>query len=218
VNGQLSFANAIEISVPEAISAMVLGFRGLENFRPQPRVRAAKPSFTSHQTGIHYLAPGDFATIYNIPAALDGTGQKIAVVGQTQINTSDIDAFRTAASLPPGPPPTLCKTLIPGGGTGFSTRDEVEANLDLEWSNAVAKNATIIYVYAGSNSASRLRPLRVRSPATSSSPEAEIFALHTCCWQLLFRDSLQHTCWIIILGGLPFASGFCFGHAVWAPP
>src|SRR5450755_2470899 len=42
VNGQTSLANAVEISVPEAISGMVLGFRGFENFRPQPRAHAVK--------------------------------------------------------------------------------------------------------------------------------------------------------------------------------
>ena len=41
VNGEISLANAVEISVPQAISGMVLGVRGLENFRPRPRVRVA---------------------------------------------------------------------------------------------------------------------------------------------------------------------------------
>ena len=48
VNGQMSLANATEISVPQAISGMVLGFRGLETFRPLPRARVARPNFTSH--------------------------------------------------------------------------------------------------------------------------------------------------------------------------
>ncbi len=155
VNGETSLANATEISVPEAISGMVLGFRGFDNFRPRPRARAVKPNFTSHQTGNHFVAPGDFATIYNIPAALDGTGQTIAVVGQTDINFSDIDAFRTAAGLPArttGASANFQKILITNGGAGFSDGDEVEANLDLEWSNAVAPKATILYVYAGANS------------------------------------------------------------------
>jgi len=158
VNGQVGLANATEISVPQAISAMVLGVRGLENFRPLPRARVARPNFTSHQSGNHFIAPGDFATIYNVPAALDGTGQKIAIVGQTDINFSDIDAFRTAAGLPArttGASANFQKVLIPSGGSGFSDGDEVEANLDLEWSNAVAKNATILYVYAGANSATK---------------------------------------------------------------
>jgi len=155
VNGQTSIANAVEISVPQAIAEMVQGFRGFENFRPQPRVHAVKPNFTSHQTGNHFVAPGDFATIYNVPAALDGTGQTIAVVGQTQINTSDIDAFRTAAGLPARTSGNFQQVLITGGGTGFNDGDEVEANLDLEWTQAVAKKATILYVYAGSNSTTK---------------------------------------------------------------
>jgi subtilase family serine protease len=153
VNGETSLANATELYVPQALSGMVLGLRGFDNFRPRPRARVAvKPNFTSHQTGNHFIAPGDFATIYNVPAALDGTGQKIAVVGQTQINTSDIDAFRTAASLPARTSGNFQQILIPGGGTGFSDGDEVESNLDLEWSNAVAPKATILFVYAGANS------------------------------------------------------------------
>ncbi|HYM07382.1 MAG TPA: S53 family peptidase [Terriglobales bacterium] len=156
VEGETSLANAIEISVPQAISGMVLGFRGLENFRPRPRARVvARPNFTSHQTGNHFIAPGDFATIYSIPAGLDGTGQTIAVVGQTQINTSDIDAFRTAGGLPARTSGNFQQVLITGGGTGFSDGDEVEANLDLEWSNAVAPKATILYVYAGANSTTK---------------------------------------------------------------
>src|SRR6185295_4014138 len=155
VNGQTSIANAVEISVPQAIAEMVQGFRGFENFRPQPRVHAVKPNFTSHQTGNHFVAPGDFATIYNVPAALDGTGQTIAVVGQTQINTSDIDAFRTAAGLPARTSGNFQQVLITGGGTGFNDGDEVEANLDLEWTQAVAQKATILYVYAGSNSTTK---------------------------------------------------------------
>jgi subtilase family serine protease len=158
VNGQTSVANAVEISVPEAIAGMVQGLRGFENFRPQPRVHAVKPNFTSHQTGNHFVAPGDFATIYNVPAALDGTGQTIAVVGQTDINFSDIDAFRTAAGLPArttGASANFQKILITGGGAGFNDGDEVEANLDVEWTNAVAKKATILYVFAGANSTTK---------------------------------------------------------------
>ena len=152
VDGQTRFANASEISVPMALSGMVLGFRGLDNFRPRPRARVARPNFTSHQTGNHFLSPGDFATIYNLTplyaAGLDGTGQKIAVVGQTQIDVTDVDAFRAAAFLPP----TNLQLVSVDGTTGFSSGDEVEADLDVEWSGGVAKNAAILYVYTGSNS------------------------------------------------------------------
>ena len=153
VDGQTRFANATEVSVPAALSGMVLGLRGLDNFRPRPRARVARPNFTSHQTGNHFLSPGDFATIYNVKplyqAGLDGTGEKIAVVGQTQIDVSDVDAFRSAAGLPA----TNLQLVSVDGSTGFSSGDEVEADLDVEWSGGVAKNAAILYVYVGSNSA-----------------------------------------------------------------
>ena len=151
LNGQISLANATEISVPQAISGMVLGVRGLETFRPQPRARLARPNFTSHVSGSHFVSPGDFATIYNLKPlydnGLDGTGEAIAVVGQTQIHTADVDAFRTAAGLSP-----KNLQLVAVNGTGFSSGDEVEADLDVEWSGAVARNAAILYVYTGSNS------------------------------------------------------------------
>ena len=50
-------------------------------------------------------------------------------MGQTQIHAADIDAFRTAAGLP-----AKNLQLIAVNGTGFSAGDEVEADLDVEWS------------------------------------------------------------------------------------
>src|ERR1700730_17288175 len=157
VNGEMHFANATELSAPAALSGMVLGFQGLDDFRPKPRARTVKPNFTSHQSGSHFVAPGDFATIYNLKplydAGLDGTGEKIAVVGQTLIaasnSTTDLDAFRAASGLPKNDPQFL---LVPGTGTAvLSSGDQVEADLDIEWSNGVAKNASIVYVYVGAN-------------------------------------------------------------------
>jgi subtilase family serine protease len=152
VDGETRFANATEVSVPLALSGMVLGVRGLDNFRPRPRARVAKPNFTSHVSGNHFLSPADFATIYNVKplytAGLDGTGEKIAVVGQTEFDVSDIDAFRSAAGLPP----TNLQLVSVDGTTGFSSGDEVEADLDVEWSGGVAKNAAILYVFTGGNS------------------------------------------------------------------
>jgi len=152
VDGETRFANALEASLPGAIASAVAGVRGLDNFRPRPRAVPVKPNFTSHVSGNHFLAPADFATIYNLKplwdAGLDGTGESIAVVGQTQILTSDVDAFRSAAGLSP----TNLQLVSVDDSTGFSNGDEVEADLDVEWSGGVAKNATILFVYVGSNS------------------------------------------------------------------
>jgi len=148
VEGVIHFANATNPSVPAALAGVVLSVGNLHDFRPKPRVRRS-PHFTSDQTGNHFLTPGDLATIYDLPAGVDGTGQTIAVVGQTAIDTNDIANFRSAAQLPAKLPTLL---LVPGTGSSeVFTSDETEADLDLEWSNGVAKNATVIFVYVGSD-------------------------------------------------------------------
>ncbi len=149
VNGETHFANATEPSVPAAIGPMVLGIRGLHNFRMRPL--KVKPRYNSFQLcGGNCLAPADFATIYNLnplyAKGIDGTGQKIAVAGQTGVDPSDITTFRSNYGLPANPPQI---SLIPGSiDPGVSDDDLPEADLDIEWSGAVAKNATILYVYA----------------------------------------------------------------------
>jgi subtilase family serine protease len=150
INAEQHFANATDVALPAAFSAQVLSVRGLDDFRPKPRIRKPAPRFTSSVSGNHFLIPGDFATIYDLPGAFDGTGQSIAVVGQTAINNSDIDAFRSAAGLSVNDPNVV---LVPGTGVlTHSPGDETEADLDLEWSNGVAPKATIQYVTVGNNS------------------------------------------------------------------
>jgi subtilase family serine protease len=151
VGGEQHFANANDISLPSAFYADVVGVRNLDNFRPKPRVRKAAPRFTSNLSGNHFLIPGDFAQIYDLPptTSLDGTGQKIAVVGQTNISNTDIDAFRTASGLAKNDPSV---TLVPNTGTlTHFSGDETESDLDLEWAGAIAPKASIIFVTVGNN-------------------------------------------------------------------
>ncbi len=149
INGEQHFANATDLAFPAAFSSQVLGVRGLDDFHPKPRIRP-QPRFTSNISGNHFLIPGDFATIYNLPANLDGSGVTIAVVGQTIVDHTDLAAFRTAAGLPAASASNFITTNVPGTGTiPTCTGDETEADLDLEWSEGVAKNATINYVVAG---------------------------------------------------------------------
>ena len=149
VNGEKHFANATELSVPSALAGAVLGFHNLDSFRMKPR--NVRPSFTSGTSGNTFLAPADVATIYNInplySAGFDGTGQRIVVVGQTEIDVSDMAAFRSASGLAAKAPLVL---LLPGSGTSVvSASDVPEADLDIEWAGGIAKNAAIIYLYAG---------------------------------------------------------------------
>ena len=101
VDGEMHFAAAAEPSVPASLEPIVAGFLGLDDFYPKAP-RQPLPANTSG-TGAHSLVPDDLATIYDIGklyqasingAKIDGTGQSIVVVGQSDINSSDIQGFR----------------------------------------------------------------------------------------------------------------------------
>ena len=146
--GRIQYANASQPSLPAALAGLAAGISGLDDFRPQPLYREAVPRMNGGR-GTHYLGPADFAAIYDVAPlysqGIDGTGQKIAVVGQAGIVTSDIDAFRAKFGLGAT---KLQNILVPGFGTSFgNSQSVVEADLDIEWAGAVAPQATIVYVY-----------------------------------------------------------------------
>lgn len=153
VDGVVHLANAGEPAIPDALAGMVIGLGSLNDFAPKPRAKI-RSHLTSYVSGNHFLTPADFATIYNINplylAGADGTGQKIAVVGQSTVSTTDLNNFRKAAGLPAS---TVTMTLAAGTATRCSsaqgTGDEGESDLDIEWAGGVAKKAQIIFVYAG---------------------------------------------------------------------
>ncbi len=98
---------------------------------------------------------------------IDGTGQTIAIVGDSEICTASMPAadftdpnmcngmddvlqFRTLFGLPT----TNLPNVILDGPDPFLTSDETEGDLDVEWSGAVAKGATIDFVIAEDTEAS----------------------------------------------------------------
>jgi subtilase family serine protease len=156
VDGEIHFANSTALSLPSALVEVVRGVRNLDDFRPKARVQRVSPRFTSSITGSHFLVPADFSAIYDLNAlyslGFDGTGQKIVIVGDSSITLSAIATFRSLSGLSANNPTEI---LVPSSGVAtVPTADEqTEAYLDLEWSGAIAKNATIYYVYVGNNSA-----------------------------------------------------------------
>ena len=149
VDGVVHIANAANPAVPAALAGSVLALRHLHDFAPRPREKA-RPHLTSYVTGLHFVTPGDFATVYDVAplyaAGSDGTGQKIAIAGQSSVSATDLSNFRSASGLSANAPQMV---LLPGTTSTRCPGDEGESDLDLEWSGGVAKNATIIFVYAG---------------------------------------------------------------------
>ena len=173
VDGQEYLANSVDPKIPSEFASLVGGFVSLNNFPPKAlhtepqlvrkdassgkwsRVQDASnpaPAFTitlgSGQT-VYPITPYDFATIYNVKplwdAGIDGTGETIAIVADSDINPSDIDSFRSMFGLPAKNLNVFYASANPG-----PTPDEGEADLDVEWSGAVAKNATVDLVVGNS--------------------------------------------------------------------
>ncbi len=158
VNGVKHFAPSTALSVPARLGPVVQSVRNLDDFRPRAKVhldRKARPKPAYTQEGNYgiFFAPGDIDLQYDITkeynAGYTGSGQSIVVIGQSEISLSDIENFQSAAGLPVKDPTLI---LVPGTGSmSYSTGDEAESDLDLEWSGAIAKGATITLVYTGGN-------------------------------------------------------------------
>jgi hypothetical protein len=170
VKGQNYTAISANPQIPAAFSDVILGFSP-NNFPVHAQHTATrlmkhteagwknaagvKPQTTLMENGTtdYAVTPYDLATIYNIlplwQAGIDGTGETIAIVADSNINPSDIDSFRSEFSLP-----AKKLNIINYGPDPGRNGDEDEADLDVEWSGAVAKNATIDLVVANDSNAS----------------------------------------------------------------
>jgi len=169
------YANANDPQIPAAIAPVVVGFASLNNFplkplHSQPQMVqhatsgwklaagaiASHPEFTTTDQGtlLHLLAPYDLATIYNIlplwNAGIDGTGQTIAIVSQSDINPADVDSFRSTFGLPA----KKLNIIHYGPDPGLVLAYEDEADIDVDWAGAVAKNATIDLVVSANTATS----------------------------------------------------------------
>lgn len=164
VQGVNHWANVTDPAIPAALAPVVAGVVSLNNFvKPAGQFRgqgqgqkpvagqgAARMDFNppGGQSG-HVIVPGDFAILYNVAplysAGVNGQGQTIAIVGRSDVNMNDISAFRNL--FVPSNPGNLPKVIGNGPDPGdLGGADEGESDLDLEWSGAVAPNATIDFV------------------------------------------------------------------------
>jgi len=167
VKGEARFANTSDPAIPEALAPVVKGVVALHNFPKHSYLRSAglyrrtkatgelKPLFSFANPLNYAIGPADFATIYNVPATVNGapagTGQTIAIVGQSNINVADIQAFRAMFGLPANF--SQSNVIVNGTDPGIiappapdTITDESESDLDVEWSGAIAPNAQILFV------------------------------------------------------------------------
>jgi hypothetical protein len=164
VNGEAHTANATDPQIPAALTPVVAGPVALNNFHVKSHVLPLGLFFHSKTTGetrplttfpncgpagCFGLGPADFATIYNSAPLLsgtpkiDGTGQTIAIVGESNINVADVTDFRTIFNLPQNFSST--NIILNGPDPGING-SEGESDLDVQWAGAAAPGATIDFV------------------------------------------------------------------------
>ena len=153
MNGREHWANASDPQIPAALAPVVAGVESLHSFprmaqnpvggvftksKSTGKITPVKPLLTilNSNCGVkgncYGIGPYDFAEIYNLlplwdptsGTAVDGTGQTIAIVGETDISLADVTAFRnflgisssagTVNVIHDGPPPGI---LTSGGET-----------------------------------------------------------------------------------------------------
>lgn len=180
VRGKDRYSAVSAPQIPAALAPIVFGFASLDNFgraaapvhidrglsgstvgsgyvTAQP---APSPSYTTSSSAgtVYAVTPYDLAAIYNVTPLwngnIDGTGQTIAVVGQSDINAADFVSFRKLFGLPIGDTSSATHTqyldLIYNGPNPGINQDEMRGDADTQWAGAVAKDATIDYVASAS--------------------------------------------------------------------
>jgi hypothetical protein len=153
VDGVKHIANAQDPQIPAALAGVVAGVVSLHDFRRRSAIKmrtalGAQPLYSSG--GTHYLFPADWAAIYDLnplyAAGTMGTGSSIAIAGRSNINVSDVTAFRVKAGLAANSP----TVILAGTNPGLVSGDQDEATLDVEWSGAVAPSAAVKLVVGAS--------------------------------------------------------------------
>jgi len=114
--------------------------------------RGLRPQLTyAGTTNAYYVAPGDFAAIYNtkplLSSGIDGAGVAIAVTAQSQFELTDVQTFRQIFKLSANDP----NIVVVGPDPGFSDPTDAERGVvGHGMGRAVAPGATINVVIAGS--------------------------------------------------------------------
>lgn len=159
VGGVMHVANAQDPQIPAALRNVVDGVVSLNDFHHHSDIAArtpmnepadAKPRPLYSAGSTHYLFPADFAAIYDLAplyaAGTQGRGVSIAIAGRSNINPSDIAAFRSLAGLAANAPAVIVAARDPG----LVADDQDESTLDVEWAGAVAPAADVSLVVAAS--------------------------------------------------------------------
>jgi len=161
VNGTQHMSVSSDPKMPVALLPAIKAIRGLYTIDEHPAHHVVAIPFDSpdYTTGSnHYITPGDFAKIYDLPANLTGTGMTIGIVSWSRVNTADLDNFRlkTGTTFPDpnqvvptafgGIDPGPAYTAPPSGDVSLGGQEE--ATLDVVRAGSTAPGASLLLVAA----------------------------------------------------------------------
>jgi hypothetical protein len=167
INGEQHIANSTNPSIPTALAPVIGHINSLHNFFSKPQnvyvgkynaktrqLEKRAPGFITSLGGntFYALGPYDFANIYDVislwtaATPINGNGVTIAIVGRTDINPDDAPTFWSLFGLGQSGVPMPTLTIKTNGPDPGYTGDEGEADIDTQWSGAVAPGATIYFV------------------------------------------------------------------------
>jgi len=120
------------------------------------------------------LSPADYAIQYDLKplytAGTTGAGQTIAIVNDSNINIARVNTFRSLFGLSVNPPQVIIDGNDPGvdgiNNPDGANGDSIEAYLDVEWSGAVAPDATIDLVVSADTALEAAWCWRWSTPST----------------------------------------------------
>ncbi len=152
IDGEVHLAPNSNLTLPADLAAITTAVLHLSDFRPRPM---AHPVFTAASNGKHYLTPTDLEVMYDLPYGNDadhtsGSGQAIAIIGQSYVDTSGSARFRSFGTNTTTL--SLSGVLVPNTGVeAISPGDAAETEIDLEYAGGIAPEANIFLVHVGSD-------------------------------------------------------------------
>jgi subtilase family serine protease len=240
VNGEQRFSITSDPVVPAELAQTIKAIRGLSTIheRPLHRARVAKANVpgVTFGAGEYFVAPADFAKIYDIPSSLTGAGVSIGIVGEARTDFNDFSYFRSLTGSTFSNPTEIVPTNYGGVDPGpaltsppvgnQSNGNQGEATLDVTRSGSVAPGASLLLVVATQNSGGiaddaqylvQTSPVPVKVMTISfGACESEAGSNGVSYWDTLFKQAAGEGISVMVASGDAGAAGCDTYNA--APP
>ena len=130
------------LSIPADLAPCIQSVMGLDN-RPVANPRFVVAPKAAGTASAHL--PNEFATLYNFPTGVDGTGHNIAIIelGGGYNDTDTTQAFQAMGLTPP----TVTAVSVDGGTNSPGTDADGEVALDIQVAGGLAPGAKLIVYF-----------------------------------------------------------------------